>query len=87
MLKKIDFNGGIIMAVWKFPYNISEQEYIDFNEHFLFKIPEGKKSLLIYRLIVPGVLLLFLLSSLAKGSDIMTLIIQTVVYFIAAVLW
>ncbi len=75
------------MAVWKFPYNISEQEYLDFNEHFMFKIPEGKKSLLVYRLTVPGVLLLYLLYSLIKGSDITTLIIQLVIYFIASALW
>lgn len=75
------------MAVWEFPYNISEQEYIDFNEHFLFKIPEGKKSLLVYRLTVPGLLLLFLLFSLIKGDDSATLIIQLVVYFIASVIW
>ena len=75
------------MAVWKFPYNLSDQEYIDFNEHFLFKIPEGKKSLLVYRLIVPGVLLLFMLFSLIKGSDVTTLIVQLVVYSIASVLW
>ena len=73
--------------VWRFQYGLSAQDYIDFNEHYYLKIPEGKRQLQKYRLAFPLTALVFLLLTAVRDRDITLIITQAVLFFIFALVW
>ena len=64
------------MKIWKFHYGLTAQDYIDFNEHYYDKVPDGRKQLLKMRLIFPVSFLVFLLLSAIIYRDIFTVGVQ-----------
>lgn len=74
------------MNVWKFPYITSEQDFLDFNEHFLLKTSEGKKAMLLYRLICPATFFIFTVFHFMTNKDITVLILLLIMFSIVSVI-
>ena len=73
--------------VWKFQYSLTAQDYIDFNEHYYLKIPEGKKQILKFRLAFPLTALVFLALTAVRDQDLTLFITQAVLFCIFALVW
>lgn len=75
------------MNIWTVPYTISEQDYLDFNEHFLRNTTAGKKSFRTYRLVGVIAVLTVLPLLFIIDSDLIVKSIQLVVLLLMALLW
>lgn len=73
--------------MWRFSYIVTEQDYIDFNEHFLFNIPAGKKSLRTYRLIFPIALVISVLVMIINDSNVIAMAVSLIISLIFSLLW
>ena len=75
------------MPVWSFPYTLSTDDYLAFNEHYLRYRPSGKKAMRNCRLIFPAVLLPITLLTFLYQKDFTLLIIQLILSSVFCVLW
>ena len=74
------------MAPWIFRYFISDKDYLDFNEHFLLRTRDGRKVLLMYRLITPITFAIFILVRFFIDNDPIEMVSLVVMCIIAAVI-
>ncbi len=75
------------MPVWTIPYDIYENEYIEFNKHYVLKHPAGRKSMLPWKLLGPVIFFLGWLFSFVKDKDIVAAVIGGCLYLIVGVIW
>lgn len=75
------------MPVWTIPYDIHENEYIEFNKHYVLKHPAGRKNLLSWRLLVPAIFLLCWVFFFIKDKDLSASVVEGCIYLIADVIW
>lgn len=73
--------------MWSFQYFISDEDYIEFNRHFLYNIPSGRKSLRSTRWIVPLMLFFANLIMLLADDSILAFIIRLIVFSVACIIW
>lgn len=75
------------MPVWTVPYTITDQEYIDFNEHYLRKTPNGKKILLKYRISIVIATILVIPLIFLMDTDMTVKFIQLAVLAVLPIIW
>ncbi len=68
------------------PYTVTEQEYIEFNEHYIYKTPRGKKLLLKNRLMCVFAVLVVVPLVFIMDTEIIVKYIQLVGLFILALI-
>ena len=75
------------MPVWSLPYNITDQDYIDFNEHFILNTPVGKKSVLTYRLLPCVIFFTATMASYLAQGDVLLLVLQLILFGVLSLFW
>lgn len=75
------------MPVWTLSYKFTDREFLDFNEHFLLHTPEGKKSLVSLRLLVPAIFAITAVVFFLRDKNLVALAIQAFLYCIVSVVW
>ncbi len=66
------------MNTFRINCDITKEEYFDFNKHNLLETPSGRKSLMLFRMIVPVIFLIFFVFNAFRNPDITYLIVMAV---------
>ncbi|MDR2865911.1 MAG: YcxB family protein [Methanomassiliicoccaceae archaeon] len=78
---------GVRGDMYRFEYTASREDFLRFNEYHLSNSPSGKRTILIFMLILPAIMLLFLILSLINGNDAASILFMVVIYAVISVIW
>lgn len=73
--------------MWSFQYYISDEDYLEFNRHFLCNLPAGRKTIRANRWLLPVMLLVADFVMLLMDDGLSAFIIRTIVFAVACVIW
>lgn len=73
--------------MYKFEYNITEQEYADFNEYYFLNSKTGKRALLLFRCFGFIFSIMALVIFIIANAEILLIIIEAIVLTIFSIIW
>ena len=72
---------------YKFEYQLSENDYFEFNKYHLNNSTDSKMGLLLQKISLPITFIIILLFNIMQGIDKIQILIFFVVFTIASILW
>lgn len=73
--------------MFEFKVNLVDDDFILFNQYHLLNSPNGKKSLLYFKYIIPFICFIFVLIFFIAGADTQLVLIQAIVMTIFSIFW
>jgi len=71
----------------EFKITLDDDDYLLFNQYHLLNSPIGKKSLILFRFIIPFISFMFVIIFLIAGSDFLLILIEAIMLTILSIFW
>ncbi len=71
----------------KFTVNLTETDFLKFNEYYMKNSAQGKKSILTARLLLPAVFVLIMIICLIANTGMLVIVLEAVIFTITSIVW